>query len=153
MIGQTDLYKISADFRFDSSLSPCVSLKWSKGLQRCYVKTMTFQRKSVLHKVWKKCSVLFTLIAHNYRSSEVAINLFLRFAWVLRFKFEIIFAQQALNNFMLTAVASSVLTYVLGIGDRHNDNILVRKSGHLLHIDFSKVFGNFQTIAGISRYV
>nr|VZI25998.1 unnamed protein product [Spirometra erinaceieuropaei] len=58
---------------------------------------------------------------------------------------------QQKETFVLTLVASSVLTYVLGIGDRHNDNIMVCKSGQLFNIDFAKIFGNFQTIIGINR--
>jgi hypothetical protein len=30
------------------------------------------------------------------------------------------------------------------VGDRHNDNILVRHSGQLFHIDFGHIFGRFK---------
>ena len=54
---------------------------------------------------------------------------------------------------MLSTVAGSVLTFVLGLGDRHNDNIMMRTNGQSFHIDFSKVFGNFQKILNFNRCV
>lgn len=35
----------------------------------------------------------------------------------------------------------SVITYLLGVGDRHLDNLLLRDTGQLFHVDFSFILG------------
>ncbi|VDK39629.1 unnamed protein product [Taenia asiatica] len=59
--------------------------------------------------------------------------------------------RKAVDNFFHSTVAGSVLTFVLGLGDRHNDNIMMRENGQSFHIDFAKVFGNFQKILSFNR--
>ena len=46
------------------------------------------------------------------------------------------------DKFIKTCVSSCVLCYVLGVGDRHLENILVTKDGRLLQIDFSFLLGD-----------
>lgn len=50
--------------------------------------------------------------------------------------------KNATRNFLSSCVGFSLLTYLLGIGDRHLDNLLLTPQGQLLHIDFSFVFGD-----------
>ncbi len=46
------------------------------------------------------------------------------------------------NIFIKSCTSACVLSYMLGVGDRHLENMLVTEKGELVHIDFSYIMGN-----------
>ncbi|XP_030764150.1 phosphatidylinositol 4,5-bisphosphate 3-kinase catalytic subunit delta isoform-like [Sitophilus oryzae] len=59
--------------------------------------------------------------------------------------------KQAIQEFTLSCAGYCVATYVLGIADRHSDNIMVKRTGQLFHIDFGHILGHFKEKFGIKR--
>ena len=43
------------------------------------------------------------------------------------------------SNFIASCAGFSIITYILRLGDRHNKNVLIHRSGALVHIDFGFV--------------
>eukprot|EP00584_Thalassiosira_punctigera_P004862 CAMPEP_0172528256 /NCGR_PEP_ID=MMETSP1067-20121228/2704_1 /TAXON_ID=265564 ORGANISM="Thalassiosira punctigera, Strain Tpunct2005C2" /NCGR_SAMPLE_ID=MMETSP1067 /ASSEMBLY_ACC=CAM_ASM_000444 /LENGTH=1254 /DNA_ID=CAMNT_0013312137 /DNA_START=70 /DNA_END=3834 /DNA_ORIENTATION=- len=49
--------------------------------------------------------------------------------------------KDVMATYVKSCAGYCVITYLLGVGDRHLDNILLHQNGHLLHCDYSFILG------------
>eukprot|EP00834_Sanchytrium_tribonematis_P007623 NODE_719_length_4493_cov_0.423987.p1 type:complete len:810 gc:universal NODE_719_length_4493_cov_0.423987:748-3177(+) len=48
---------------------------------------------------------------------------------------------QTMDTFLRSSAGYCVMTFILGVGDRHLDNLLLTKEGRLFHVDYAYILG------------
>lgn len=48
---------------------------------------------------------------------------------------------EMMDSYVKSCAGYCVITYLLSVGDRHLDNLLLAESGNLIHIDFGYILG------------
>ncbi len=129
--------KLWKDEGLDFRMNPyrCISTDHNVGLIEVVLNADTIaniQKEKAVSAIaaFKKGSLLAWLKDHN--PNEESLN-------------------KAIEEFTLSCAGYCVATYILGIADRHNDNIMVKKNGQLFHIDFGHILGKFKEKFGIRR--
>ncbi|KAG5888356.1 hypothetical protein JTB14_020756 [Gonioctena quinquepunctata] len=111
----------------------CIPTSKKKGMIEMVTKAETLRKIQVEHGLggsFKDKPIAEWLAKHNPSELEYA---------------------RAVQNFTASCAGYCVITYILGICDRHNDNIMLKTSGHLFHIDFGKFLGDSQMFGNFKR--
>ncbi|RWS05589.1 phosphatidylinositol 4-phosphate 3-kinase C2 domain-containing subunit alpha-like protein [Dinothrombium tinctorium] len=137
---------------------------------------LTMQMIEIMDKLWLRDGldlkmVMFNVVATDYRkgfvemvkNSETLRKIQTEYgvtgsfndrciaSWLQKHNTSELEYQQAMDNFTYSCAGYAVATYILGVCDRHNDNIMITTSGHLFHIDFGKFLGDSQMLGNIKR--
>uniref|UniRef100_A0A6B2LEF7 PI3K/PI4K catalytic domain-containing protein n=1 Tax=Arcella intermedia TaxID=1963864 RepID=A0A6B2LEF7_9EUKA len=102
----------------------------------------------VFNKIWQNSGMARKPFIHLYRVLPISAKKgFVEFVkscpiqsyqWVELLKFD----EKKKEEFILSAAGAFAGAFILGIRDRHRDNMMISDIGHFFHIDFGYMFNN-----------
>uniref|UniRef100_A0A0K0FX01 PI3K/PI4K domain-containing protein n=1 Tax=Strongyloides venezuelensis TaxID=75913 RepID=A0A0K0FX01_STRVS len=149
------IYKAGDDLRQDALVIQCIHFMnhiWLQNgldLRMILYEVLPFDVNKGYIEMVSKCHSLFQIQA-PHGTSGIFENKIL-FNWLQRHNPEYFSFKIALENFRKSCAGWCVATHILGIGDRHNNNVMITKYGCVFHIDFGKYLGDWQMAVGIRR--
>uniref|UniRef100_A0A0N4ZB74 Phosphatidylinositol 3-kinase catalytic subunit type 3 n=1 Tax=Parastrongyloides trichosuri TaxID=131310 RepID=A0A0N4ZB74_PARTI len=149
------IYKVGDDLRQDALVLQCVNLmndiwlRYNLDLRMTTYEVLPTNINKGYIEMVPNCQSLYQI--HSLHGAAGIYNDQILYNWLQKYNPDFFAFRIALENFRKSCAGWCVATYLLGIGDRHNNNIMLTKSGNVFHIDFGKYLGDWQMAAGFRR--
>eukprot|EP01047_Picozoa_sp_COSAG01_P016480 COSAG01_NODE_845_length_13147_cov_540.872614_4_plen_151_part_00 len=90
-----------------------------------------------LIEVVTNCNTLAGIVKEEKGGSALGVfDSQVYYDWLRKRNPDTVDLQRAVDKFIRSCAGYCVATYILGVADRHNDNVMLAESGELVHIDF-----------------
>ena len=109
------LKKINLDFRFTTY--KCIACSPDDGMMELVKDSSTIQKVQLEHK--RDISVYL-----QWSAKENNLNI-----------------DEVMENYLQSSAGYAAVTYLMAIGDRHLENLMITKDGHFFHLDFGFILG------------
>ena len=148
------MYKTGSDLRMD-----IITLQLFKIMQTLWYKNKLNLKMTIYNVISTgNQEGMIEIITNSYTISQIhkeqggALQSFKKESiknWIINNR--ITSLEECYQNFLLSNVAYCCATFILGISDRHSDNIMIKKNGELFHINFNHFLGHFQYKLGFKK--
>lgn len=151
------IFKVGDDLRQDMLILQMIRIMdrvWKEeglDLRLCPYRVLSTGEKVGVIEVVKKASTIANIQKEAGSKATSAFKKGSLYNWLKSHSTDGDSFKTAVDQFTLSCAGYSVATYVLGIADRHSDNIMVKSDGQLFHIDFGHILGKFKEKFGIRR--